>query len=249
MYRNKLKTQIITLPAVAGIVLLLAAFTTGKSQSPVIANQPEDQMVREGSGATLAVKANNGDSFQWLRNCVAIQGQIKSSLVIPKIEIKDAGNYTCVVSKGLQSVASRAAALLVYTRSQPSDATSSLDGGAVQPMGGGGPIMVYGSPVASGGSSSSCPGTYAGYVIYAKTGQQGWGWAPSSGTTIYTAADGGGRSDTSVVYGGEYGDSGCDETSVTLPHPAYSPLYRFAIYFPNNVPTTNYPITLNGFNP
>ena len=31
-------------------------------------------------------------------------------------------------------------------------------------------------------------------------------------------------------------------------NPPFSPLYRFAIYFPNNVLTTNYPIILTGFN-
>jgi hypothetical protein len=248
MYRNKLKTQIIALPAVAGLVILLAAFTTGESQPPVIVSQPEDQMIRQGADATLAVTANNGDSYQWLRNGVAMPGQTRCSLSLSKVEIKDAGNYSCVVSKGLQSVASRVAALLVYIRPQPLNAATAPSGGVAQPMGSGYPITVYASPVFSAGSAGSCPGPYAGYVIYCKTAQQGWGWTPSNNASIYMAADGGGRSDTSVVYGGEYGDSGCDQTSVAV-HPAFSPAYRFAIYFPDNVPTTNYPITLTGFNP
>jgi hypothetical protein len=249
MYRNKLKTQIIALPAVAGLVILLAAFTPRESQPLVIVNQPEDQMIRQGADATLAVTANNGDSYQWLRNGVAIPGRTKCSLNIPKVEIKDAGNYSCVVSKGIQSVASRVAALLVYVRSQTANATTTPGDAAAQPMGGGYPVTVYASPVFSAGSSGSCPGAYAGYVIYYKTTQQGWGWAPSNNATLYMAADGGGRSDTTVEYGGSYGDEGCDQTGVIISHPAPSPKYRFAIYFPNNVPTTNYPITLTGFNP
>jgi Immunoglobulin domain len=248
MYRNKLKKQIIALPAVAGLAILLAAFSTQESQRPVITSQPEDQMIRQGTDATLAVAANNGDSYQWLRNGVAMPGQTRCSLNLPKAKIMDAGNYSCVVSKGLQSVASRVAALLVYVKSQPANAAATPGGAAAQPMGGGGQMTVFASPVASGGSSGSCPGHYAGYVIFFKTSPQGWGWTPTSGASTYTAADGGGRSDTIVQYGGLYGDSGCNDASVTV-HPVFSPVYRFAIFFPNNVPTTNYPITLTGFNP
>ena len=33
---------------------------------------------------------------------------------------------------------------------------------------------------------------------------------------------------------------------VTIPYPPFSPVYRFGIYFTNNVPTsTNYPIVLD----
>ena len=106
---------------------------------------------------------------------------------------------------------------------------------------------MFGAPYFGGGSQGSCPGPYAGYVNYTRTVSQGWGWAPTG--TIHKAADGGGRTDTTVVYLGKYGDTGCDQTPVTIPHPAPSPKYRFAIYFPNNVPTTNYPIVLTGFNP
>jgi hypothetical protein len=118
---------------------------------------------------------------------------------------------------------------------------------SIQPMLGS-PITVYCTPVASGGTQGTCPGTYAGYVIYSKT-SPAWGWAPATNTTTFTAADGGGRMDTKIVYNGEYGDSNCHQTTVTIPNPPISPLYRFAIYFPNNVPTTNYPIILTGFNP
>ncbi len=249
MYRNKLKKHIVALPAVAGLVIFLAAFTTQESQPPVIVSQPQDQMIRQGADATLAVAANDGNSYQWLRNGVVIPGQTKSSLNIPKIEIKDAGNYSCVVSKGLQSVASRVAALMVYVRAQTANASATAGGAAAQPMGGGGSITLYYAPTMSSGSSGSCPGHYAGYVLYTKTPAQGWGWTPASGATTLAAADGGGRSDTSVVYCGEYGDGGCGESGVIVPQPTFSPVFRFAIYFPNNVPTTNYPITLTGFNP
>jgi hypothetical protein len=112
---------------------------------------------------------------------------------------------------------------------------------------GGGPITVFGTPYPGGGSHNGCPGPYAGYVNYTKTISQGWGWSPSG--TVHTASDGSGRTDTKIEYVGAYGDSGCDRTTVTIPHPAFSPVYRFTIYFTNNIPTNAYPITLTGFNP
>lgn len=108
---------------------------------------------------------------------------------------------------------------------------------------------VYANPVASPGSSGSCPGSYAGYVVYMKTLSQGWGWKPATNTTFHSACDGSGRMDTKVTYNGKGGDSGCAQTDVTVPNPPASKVYRFTIYFPNNVPTTNYPIILNGFDP
>jgi hypothetical protein len=101
--------------------------------------------------------------------------------------------------------------------------------------------------VVGGGSQGSCPGAYAGYVNYTKTVSQGWGWAPDSGT-VHTARDNT-RSNTKVTYYGRNGDKGCNQTAVTVPNPPPSTKYRFAIYFPNNVPTGAYPITLTGFNP
>ena len=114
---------------------------------------------------------------------------------------------------------------------------------------GGGPIVVFGGPKASNGTQGTCPGKYAGYINYTKTISQGWGWVPSTNTTTFTASDGGGRTDTTITYMGISYDSGCNQTSVTIPNPPYSPSYRFTIYFPKNVPTTNYPIVLTGFNP
>ena len=123
--------------------------------------------------------------------------------------------------------------------------TSSID-----PLTGVDPVTVFGFPLLSGGSQGSCPGHYTGYVSYTKTVQQGWGWAPdtTNGNTIFTAVDTN-RTNTKVEYGGAYGDNGCNQTSVTIPYPAISPVYEFAIFFTNNVPTNAYAITLNGFKP
>jgi hypothetical protein len=107
-------------------------------------------------------------------------------------------------------------------------------------------ITVYATPVVSNGSNGMCPGAYVGCVSYIKTAGQGWGWAPTN--TVHTATDTN-RSDTKIAFIGMLNDSGCNQTTVTVPNPTVSPKYRFTIYFPNNVPTNAYPILLSGFAP
>jgi hypothetical protein len=194
-----------------------------------------DQAVPVGSDAVLSVQAVNADSYQWQSNGVAIEGQTNSTLTIENVGVDSAGSYSCNVSQsGGDPVPTRAASLNVMT-------SSAMYGDQ---------ITVFGLPKAGGGSQGTCPGRYAGYVNYTKTVSQGWGWAPSTNTTtIFTASDGSGRTDTKITYMGRSFDSGCNQTTVTIPNPPFSPSYRFTIYFPNNVPTTNYPIILTGFNP
>jgi hypothetical protein len=134
------------------------------------------------------------------------------------------------------------------TIASPTAASATAAGVTANGVLGGGPIVVLGTPLLSNGSKNSCPGPYVGYVAYTKTASQGWGWAPITGAPVLSAADGSGRTDTKVEYVGAYGDHGCGQTSVSI-NPAYSPVYRFTIYFTNNVPTNAYPIVLTGFNP
>ena len=199
---------------------------------PMITRQPVDQAILVGSTATFTAQAVNGAvACQWLRNGVPMGGQTNSTLVLENIAMEDVGYYSCDISNGEEPVPTRAALLNVFT---------ALTGDQ---------ITVFGAPVFSSGSQGSCPGAYAGYVLYTKTIAQGWGWVPTSGTTVHTAADGTVRTDTKIVYNGKNGDWGCNQTIVTVPDPTYSPKYRFAIYFPSNVPTNSYPITLTGFDP
>jgi len=110
-------------------------------------------------------------------------------------------------------------------------------------------VVVYATPIASNGNQGSCPGPYTSYVNFTKSVSQGWGWKPSTNTTIHIAANGGDRPDVKVEFVGKRLDSGCSPESVLVPDPAYSTAYRFTIYFTNGVPSTNYPITLTGFDP
>lgn len=248
--------HIVSLAAISGLLAIIPNITRAQTtdplladpadqaQFPVITAQPLDQVVPAGSNVVLSVQAAYADNYQWQSNGVDIVGQTNTTLVLQQVGVNSAGAYSCNVSQtGGDPVPTRAASVEVETAANKS-------GGGIQADGvlGGGPIVVSGSPKASNGAQGTCPGSYAGYVIYSKTISQGWGWAPISGATTLTASDGGGRTDTKIVYNGAYGDSGCGQTTVTIPYPPPSPVYRFAIYFPNNVPTTNYPLVLTNFN-
>jgi len=222
----------------------LLADPVDQAQFPIITAQPVDQAVMAGSNVVLSVQATYADNYQWQSNGIDMVGQTDSTLILQNLAPNDAGLYSCNVSQtGGDPVPTRAASVEV-------ESAATLSGG-IQANGvlGGGPIVVSGGPKTSNGVQGTCPGHYAGYVIYTKSVSQGWGWTPVSGVTTLTASDGGGRMDTKIVYNGMYGDSGCGQTTVTIPYPPYSPAYRFAIYFPSDVPTTNYNITLSGFNP
>jgi hypothetical protein len=239
--------------AVAGLILITRNTATAQtvdildqSGFPVITAQPTDQAVIAGSNVVLSVQAVYADNYQWQSNGVDIAGQTNTTLVLPNVGVNGAGAYSCNVSQsGGDPVPTRAASVLVETAAKPATAGGVHADGIL----GGGPITVSGAPRASNGTINPCPGGFVGYVNYTKSISQGWGWTPISGATTLTAADGGGRTDTKIGYVGEYGDTGCGQTLVTIPYPPPSPIYRFTIYFSNNMPTTNYPITLTGFNP
>jgi hypothetical protein len=264
--------HIITLAAIAGLIVITGnsvpaqtADALDQTEFPQITAQPVDQVVPIGSSVTLSVQANNADGYQWLINGVPAGGQTNNSLTIANAGIGDVGLYSCEVFNGGEMVPTRTASVEVEaaagtTTASPTAAkattASTLATGAMTAsmspasMPAGGPIIVLGTPYPGGGSQGSCPGPYTGYVAYTKTVSKGWGWAPITGATVLTAADGSGRTDTKIQYCGAYGDAGCAQTTVTIPYPPYSPVYRFTIYFTNNVPTsTNYPIVLTGFNP
>lgn len=221
-----------------------------QSEFPIIVLQPVDQLVPVGSEAAFSVSAANGPlRYQWLRNGVEISGATNSTFTIANAAVADVGRYSCNVSRELEIVPTRAAQLMVYAPK----ASANVNVNANTMQSGfstlsAGTVVVYGMPVQSGGSTGSCPGAYAGYVNYTKSTAQGWGWAPSSGTTVHTATDPNG-SNTKIQYYGMWTDSGCNQTSIAVPDPTFSPKYRFTIYFPDNVPTNSYSIELDGFDP
>lgn len=264
-------SQIITLAAITAFLALAPKTTPAQTADPLLTDpvdqsgfpqitaQPVDQTVPIGADVVLSVQAINADGYQWLCNGVPLDGQTNSALVIPNAGINDVGLYSCNVFNGTESVPTRAANVCVYitgssvVAANVSSATAKSSmmtasaGGITPCMTGGGPITVYGTPLLSNGSSGGCPGKYAGYVIYSKPVSQGWGWTPTG--TVHTVTDTN-RTDTKVQYFGAYGDYGCAQTTISIPNPTFSPVYQFAIYFTNNVPTNAYPmVLLTGFNP
>jgi len=257
----------IAVAAMTGIVLVARAqdSTTDQSQYPTILQQPVDQCLPAGSTATFSVAATNVESYQWYKNNAALAGQTNSVLTLANLSINDVAYYSAAVIKGSDLVPTRMANLNVYTVSAPSllttttttmtktrllssqtmSATSSM---SPMDLGGGGVITVFGAPVVGGGNMGSCPGAFSGYVTYGRTISQGWGWAPTTNASVIQAADLN-RSDTKVQVMGKNGDTFCDQTTVNVATPPYSPKYRFGIYFPPGaqVPTNAYPITLTGF--
>jgi hypothetical protein len=208
---------------------------------PVIVLQPLDQLAAIGHSATFEVTAENGPlTYQWLRNGAAMAGETNATLTLKEVTINDVARYSCNVSKGTEIVPTRGAHLMV--------SSAAPVGGSFLTESGSSSFTVSALPTASSGSSGSCPGSYVGYVNYTKTVAQGWGWEPSADTSVHTATDTN-RADTKLYYYGKSADSGCNQTTVSVPHPAYSTKYRFTIYFTNNVPTNAYAILLDGFNP
>jgi hypothetical protein len=272
--------HIIALAAITGFIAIapntthaqttdsLLTDSVDQSAFPQITAQPVDQTVPIGSSVTLSVQANNADGYQWLRNEVPLDGQTNNTLVIQNVGIDDVGLYSCEVFNGGEMVPTRAASVEVETTAGAAvastttgstltaktttasalTASATTSGAIAASLPGGGPITVYGTPLLGNGSSGGCPGHYTGYVIYSKPYSQGWGWTPTG--TVHTVTDGSGRTDTKVQYFGAYGDYGCAQTTVSIPNPTFSPVYEFAIYFTNNVPTNAYPmVLLTGFNP
>jgi hypothetical protein len=200
--------------------------------SSAVIGQPQDQLAQVGSDVTLSVTAPDALFCQWMCNGVQLDEQTNSTLTIQDVQIGDAGYYSCIVATSAQVEETTTAQLTVYTVDPDDDED----------------VVVFATPIVGTGDLGNCPGPYKGYVNYTKTVAEGWGWAPSTNTTVYTASDNT-RTNTKVEYAGNYGDSGCAKVSVTIPYPPDSTVYRFTIYFTNNVPSTNYPITLVGFNP
>ena len=207
-----------------------------QQQYPFIILQPNDQSVPFGSNAIFSVTAQNTGGYQWLYNGNPISNGTNSTLVIQNVSIQNVGYYSCDVFKGLQSVPTRSALLQVYTN-------------WIDPQTGVDPMVIYSYPYPSEGQQSSCPGKYVGYVYYTPGGNT-WGYPidTTNGNTVFTATDNN-SANTKIQYVGEYGDEGCNQTTVTVPNPPMSPQYVFCIYFTNSVPTNAYPITLSGFNP
>jgi hypothetical protein len=221
-----------SIAAILGLFLITENRAFAQQLVSAIIDQPQDQLAQVGSDVTLSVTAPDALLCLWMCNGVELDDQTSTTLTIQNVQIADAGFYSCIVGTSTQIEETTAAQLTVYTVDPDDDED----------------LVVFATPIVTTGNLGNCPGPYKGYVNYTKTVAEGWGWAPSTNTTVYTASDNT-RTNTKVEYAGNYGDIGCAKTNVTIPYPPDSTAYRFTIYFTNAVPSTNYPITLVGFNP
>jgi len=244
-------------PALTGILVCLIGCPVIGARELV--DGPEDQEGSIGTDVTFSVDPRfNNMTFQWFRQWPdryeLLSGQTNKTFTINAAQLADVGFYLCQATRGNKTEYSDPASLTLSTAAAGSTSTAlfnTLSSGfqTMDAGGGGGTITLYAPPLSSSGSSGSCPGAYAGYVTYKKTLLQGWGYVPTSGAPDHTATDVT-RTDTKLEYLGKNGDSGCGPTTEDVPNPTGSSKYRFAIYFPNNVPATNaYPIQLTGFDP
>jgi hypothetical protein len=95
---------------------------------PEITTQPSNVSVYTGGSATMRVMVKGaGHSYQWKKDGVAIQGEIKNTLSLNDIILSDAGDYTVSVTNSVGTVTSRSARLRVLSSgsgNQGGDTTS-----------------------------------------------------------------------------------------------------------------------------
>jgi hypothetical protein len=95
---------------------------------PVITTQPSNVSVYTAGNATMRVMVKGaGHSYQWKKDGVAIQGEIKNTLSLNDIILSDAGDYTVSVTNSVGIVTSRSARLRVLSSgsgNQGGDTTS-----------------------------------------------------------------------------------------------------------------------------
>ena len=85
------------------------------ASAPVIAAQPQSQIVSPGSNATFAVTATGTMplSFQWLFNGTNISGATTNPLILQNVQFTNAGNYSVLITNSAGSATSSNAVLIV----------------------------------------------------------------------------------------------------------------------------------------
>lgn len=98
----------------AEIDAIFAAGAAGKCNTPLIVTPPASQEAAWGTSLTLKVTAVGAEplAYQWLKDGVAVAGASNASLILPNLQLTDAGAYTVIVSNAAGSVTSAPPALV-----------------------------------------------------------------------------------------------------------------------------------------
>ena len=225
---------------------LLAALTgcrcTSCYSEKKVADYPLDNLVGEVSQpASFDIPGTFADNtvHRWFFNgslidsnaadALGITGYESPHLQIKSVTLQNCGFYTYSNqndSRGKFGHRSSATAQLLVavhpeTRLRAMATTASAAASAT---------VVYGTPVAgSGGSGTTCPGPYKGYVNYSGS----WKF-PKGGQAL----DGNSAGNPVVYYGVPFTNMGCG----SVPPSSYP--YHFYIYFKGAVPSGPYPLKL-----
>ncbi len=95
---------------------------------PMITKHPENQSLTVGSTLTLVVEAKGDNlSYQWKKDGKNLSGKTQSTLVIPNVQIGDAGMYSCEVSNSCGITVSNPSMVSVTTSSSNAKLQYSVD--------------------------------------------------------------------------------------------------------------------------
>ncbi|HEU5397066.1 MAG TPA: immunoglobulin domain-containing protein [Verrucomicrobiae bacterium] len=100
-------------------ILALLVLTGGSifvRSEPIISQQPTDQMITNGGTVTFSVAVAGGDSFacQWQFQNTNLPTATNTTLVLAKVQPRQSGSYSVIVSNSTGTVTSSNANLTVY---------------------------------------------------------------------------------------------------------------------------------------
>lgn len=140
----------------------------------VIIQQPEDQIVTNGSNATFLVIAEPEDAtYQWFRNDVALHGANRSTLELTRVTEADVGHYRCEIGTN-PSVSSATAQLQVYSKMRIT-ATET--------------VVTVSGPLGTGPAPVNNCGTCLGWMTLLNPAGKPWFSPPSNNIISVTLKD------------------------------------------------------------
>lgn len=225
-----------------GLVRQSATFTTGR-----IRTQPADVLATNTGPAQFSIEINgstNHLSFQWFFNCQPLPGETGMTYSIPSATTNHIGLYACRVTfdkPGRPGAPDQDFAPPQSEMSEPATLSLYWQGS----------LIVCGAPiVGAGGSATTCPGPYVGYVNFKTT--TGAGFRPLGSTFSATDPQSTSANPTSI----RWFDSQVPSRSAcsgggAIVNASASTLrtYKFTVYFPvsSYLGYTSYQLKLEGF--